>query len=352
MWSFLPRRARDVVRRGTVLALLLAAGCVAESGETESASQDELTANSDAAKVLVYSNNVENMIFDWKDLTYYMKTQPKRPDLFFVQQMTDAARLGEMTKAMSTILGATYAGRVAEDNPTNHRQGSEVSPSPTVTTGIIYRTARFAFVSQETWFPFGAPDATTGATDCTVRHESSAYETIKLTLHDKVAGHDITVVSLRHPTGSPCPAENVADIDAHLPSSRSLTIVGGDFNDDPTATNAKGDCWYRSMVGKLNACAGAPNLHFSDPLYDDCAGDMTCVQKRQGIDHIFGRNHDTTPARTDTYGRVSFAEGNDANSAVKGSDGLSNTTAVNGFDDVTSDYSQHQARTAYFYYAK
>src|SRR6185436_14097559 len=102
---------------------------------------------------------------------FYMKTHGTAPDVFLVQQMTDRDRLDEMTHAMTKILGVSYAGRVAQEHPTNHRQGTEVSPRPTVTTGIIYRAARFTVRSQEAWFPFGARDST-GASDCTIRHKS------------------------------------------------------------------------------------------------------------------------------------------------------------------------------------
>ena len=334
------------------LSLFLAAGCAADASDAEASATDEaaLSTNSDARKVLVYSNNVENMIFDWKDLLYYMRTRPSRPDIFLVQQMTSRARLDEMTKAMTSVLGVAYAGRVAQDNPTNLRQSTEVSPRPTVTTGIIFRAARFDVLSEETWFPLGASDPATGATDCSVRHASSAYQTIKLRLRDKVANRNLTVVSLRHPTGSPCPAANIADIEAHLHAQEDLSLVGGDFNDNPTGTKVNGTCWYRSMVGRMTACAGSPDLRFADPLYDDCAGNMTCVQSRQGIDFIFGRNGAATPARTSDYQRATFAEGNAANIKVTGTDGLSNTVAADRFDDVSSDYSQHTARSAFFWY--
>jgi hypothetical protein len=216
--------------------------CAADASDTEASGTDEaaISSNADARKVLVYSNNVENMLFDWKDLLSYMKTQASRPDIFLVQQMTDRAHLDEMTKAMTNVLGASYSGRVAQDHPTNLRQGTEVNPRPTVTTGIIFRSARFTVLSEEVWFPFGGPNATTGAPDCTVRHASSSYQTIKLRLHDKVAARNLTVVSLRHPTGTPCAAENIADIDSQLPANEDLSIVGGDFNDNPTETKVNG----------------------------------------------------------------------------------------------------------------
>jgi ABC-type oligopeptide transport system substrate-binding subunit len=140
----LERTSRLVVLGLCVSALsALATGCAADASETET--------NADAHKVLVYSNNVENMIFDWKDLLSYMKTQASRPDIFLVQQMTDRAHLDEMTTAMTNVLGVSYSGRVAQDHPTNLRQSTEVSPRPTVTTGIIFRGARFSVLSEELW---------------------------------------------------------------------------------------------------------------------------------------------------------------------------------------------------------
>jgi hypothetical protein len=150
----LERTSRLVVLGLCVSALsALATGCAADASETETSGTNEaaISSNADAHKVLVYSNNVENMIFDWKDLLSYMKTQASRPDIFLVQQMTDRAHLDEMTTAMTNVLGVSYSGRVAQDHPTNLRQSTEVSPRPTVTTGIIFRGARFSVLSEELW---------------------------------------------------------------------------------------------------------------------------------------------------------------------------------------------------------
>ena len=66
-----------------------------------------------------------------------------------------------------------------------HRFQGEVIPKPTVTTGVVWRAARFEKLSQETWFPWGTKKD--GVHTCDFRASHSGYETIRVTLHDELA---------------------------------------------------------------------------------------------------------------------------------------------------------------------
>src|SRR5687768_14117239 len=71
----------------------------------ESESESELRTNRNADRLVVWSNNIENMIFDWKDLVHAMSEQELRPDIFLVQQITDREEMNQLTAFMSRRLG-------------------------------------------------------------------------------------------------------------------------------------------------------------------------------------------------------------------------------------------------------
>jgi hypothetical protein len=303
-----------------------------------------LRSNSDPSKVLVYSNNVENMIFDWKDLIHYMAAQPERPDIFLVQQAVNPERLEEMLSYMQSTLGVAYGGRLAQSDPTDHRSNSDVIPKPPSTTAIIFRKARFDVLAVERWQPWGTGSEKLGTADCSVRQDNSGYEVLKLRLHDARAGKNLDVVSLRLPTASDCAEKNVPDLVSHL--SAPLQIIGGDFNERGVNDNGAYECWYKAAVAGLPACSGETNFRFADPMRDFCTT-ATCVQKQYGIDYIFGRRSDGAPVKTSGFSRVSKDE---ASAADPGADNRSNTIATSGFNDVSTDYSTHPAHYAYFSY--
>jgi hypothetical protein len=335
-----------------VIASVLAGGCVIgiedladdEDLLLEGKARKDLKSNSDPSRILVYSNNVENMIFDWKDLIHYMASRPERPDIFLVQQAVNAERLDEMLSVMQSTLGVAYGGRIAQASPTHTRLNDDVTPKPASTTAIIFRKARFDVLAVERWQPWGVGSETAGTADCSVRQDNSGYEVLKLRLRDVIAEKNLDVVSLRLWTANDCAEKNVPDIVGHL--SAPLQIVGGDFNE----TGAKADggyaCWYKSAVAGLPACDGDTKFRFADPMRDFCTT-AACVQNQYGIDYIFGRRGDGSPVGTSGFSRVGKAE---ADAADPGEDNRSNTAASSGFNDVTSEYSTHPAHHAYFSY--
>ncbi|MBI2395761.1 MAG: hypothetical protein HYV09_39720 [Deltaproteobacteria bacterium] len=309
--------------------------------------------------VVVYSNNIENMIFDWKDLVHYMARDKRNPDLFLVQQMTNKKRLDELLAFMTATLGEKYAGIVAQDDPTHDRFGDEVKPNPPVTTGVIWRAARFDYLSHETWFPWGR--AVDGVHTCDGRTPNSGYQTIRVRLQDTLAKKKVAVASLRHWTWMDCSQQNMIEmIDgvATGPGAHAampdfpLQIVGGDFNGPAFDDGGDYRCWYRVTNHALGgaACAGHANLGFADPLYEECKGATACVRADSGIDFIFGRTTGGKPARSADFRVITYAAGDDADKAATGSDSLSNRVATHGFDDVNSNYSGHRARRAIFFY--
>ncbi len=313
-----------------------------------------------ASSVLVYSVNIENMIFDWKDLVHVMERDARNVDVLLVQQMTDKKRLDELADFMSARLGEKYAGVVAQNNPTDQRFQGEVTPRPTVTTGVIWRAARFRYLSHESWFPFGDRDGMGGHT-CATRAPHSGYETIRVRLEDTLAKKEVAAASLRHWTWMDCSLVNMLEMvdgqktgaSAHAPMPDvGLQLVGGDFNGPAFDSGGDYKCWYRVMVAGLGGemCASHPNLGFADPVYDKCKGDKACVSAESNIDFVFGRIQGGKPARTAGYNLITYADGDAADKAVTGSDQLSNRIGTHGFNDVTSNYSEHRARRALFFY--
>lgn len=316
-----------------------------------------LRTNSDPNRIVVVSNNIENMIFDWKDLVFHMETSALRPDVFLVQQVSDKAELDRLIAFMGQRLGVDYDGVVAQDVPSDHRFGGEVLPRPRVTTGVIWRAARFSLVKQQSWMPFGRGFRDQPKT-CSARSNHSGYETLRVKLHDDVADEDIVAVSLRNWTWHPCSAKNMKlivdgeDDHAGLGARSALHIVGGDFNDRVFAEGGGYACWYRQMNGDLGpgGCADDVDHGFTDPLYVACDGDVACMRRRGGIDSLFVRRSDGVRARADHFDIVSYDDGDRAHRAVAGRDGASNRRARDGYDDVASRYSGHRARVAYVYY--
>lgn len=353
------------MKRSALLVMLLSA-CGSEADLDLAAPNvdvEELRTNSDPNRIVVYSNNIENMIFDWKDLVHEMEEAPLRPDIFLVQQLTSRAEMEQLIAFMERRLGVNYEGVVAQNVPDDHRFGGEVLPRPRVTTGVIYRARRFDLVTKDTWHPFGKGFAGQQHS-CDERTNHSGYETLRVKLHDKRANEDVVAVSLRHWTWHACSAKNTKEIveghnvggdgpNAHpgLGSGAALHIVGGDFNDRIFDADGSYSCWYRRMNGELggtDGCSG--DFNFTDPLFDHCNGDKSCVRDRAGIDSLFVRRGDGGRARTDHFDVISFDQAHRASVRATGGDAISNTRKHDGYRDVAGRYSGHQARRAYVYY--
>lgn len=360
-------------RRLHALALLCGAltlGCGAADLDTLEAAADDLEVstheaalrtNKEPDRLVVYSNNVENLIFDWKDLVHYMAEEPLRPDLFLVQQMSDREGMDRLTGFMSRRLGVKYEGVVAQAKPTDTRFQGQVLPKPPVTTGIVFRSARFDLVSKDTWFPWGKGFKNQPQT-CGARSDRSGYETIRVKLFDKIAKKHVIVVSLRHWTWHPCSTKNIFEIaegedsgpNAHpgLGAHAALHIVGGDFNDRAVDPDGGYACWYREMNRHVggDSCSGKSTPGFTDPLFESCDGKKSCVRERGGIDYIFARRPDGVKVRTAGFDIVSAEAAHRASVRSTGGDGRSNIKSRDGFNDAGPMYSQHRARRAYVFY--
>lgn len=326
-----------------------------------------LRENDDPDWLVVWTNNIENMLYDWKDLVHEMEVDERAPDLFLVQQLSGQQELDRLVAFMERRLGVDYTGVVAQPDPTHDRFGAQVLPRPGVTTGIVFRTARFEARTQDGWFPFG-----TGfdgqAQRCDRRTTNSGYETLRLRLHDRIADKDVVAVSLRHWTWHPCSTKNLQDIvDGSVDDSddgdarnrhagfgqrAALHLIGGDFNDRVDGQGGGLACWYRMMNRDVPAgrCSTTRDLGFTDPLWQACDGDVACVQRRGGIDWLFARRSDGAPVRTRHFDIVSWGDAEAASVAATGGDGPSNTRARQGYDDVGDRYSGHRARKAWISY--
>lgn len=330
-----------------------------DGGDVEDASDGALPTDPKGNSVLFYSNNIENMLFDWKDLVHVMARDKRKVDVFLVQQLTNKKRVDELAAYMSNRLGEEYIGIVAQNVPTHLRFAADVTPKPTVTTGVIWRAQRFDYLSHQTWFPWGTK--LDSEHTCDSRTSNSGYETIRVMLQDKWAQKQLAAVSLRHWTWRDCSEKNMIEMsdgqasgpNAHAPMPDvALQVVGGDFNGKAFEADGAYKCWYRVTVAGLSGsvCANHPNLGFADALYDKCQGNASCVENSSGIDFVFGRRAGGVPAGTAGFDVVGFPDGDAADVAETGGDKPSNHVGSHGFDDVTSNYSQHRARRAVFVY--
>ncbi|MFN7133442.1 MAG: hypothetical protein ACK4N5_15285 [Myxococcales bacterium] len=351
------------------LALLATASCGEGELDVEaevddvtlSSEESELRTNTNPNRLVVYSNNIENMLFDWKDLVHAMGRHELKPDIFLVQQLSGREELQRLTSFMGQRLRADYTGVVAQNRPADERFSPDVRPKPKVTTGVVWRSSRFELVRQDSWMPFGR-GFKNQRQSCDERSWHSGYETIRVKLFDRLAKKHVVVMSLRHWTWEPCSTKNVLEIvngfdggpndHAGLGRHSDLHIVGGDFNDNVVDGDGDYKCWYRQMVRGLGAssCAKNVDLGFTDPLFEACDGERSCVRRRGGIDSLFVRRPDGKPVRTEKFDVVSFEDGHRASVASTGGDGPSNVKSRDGYDDVADRYSGHQARRAHVFY--
>jgi hypothetical protein len=325
-----------------------------------SSTEAELRSNQSAEKLVVYSVNIENMLFDWKDLVHEMAEHELRPDVVMVQQMTNRNEMDRMVGFMQRRLGVGYTGIVAQANPDDHRFHGEITPRPKVTTGIIFRTSRFDLTGRESWMPWGH-GFPGGRYTCDERSNNSGYESLKAKLFDRIAQKHLTLVSLRHWTWHSCSSKNALEIvngqggsgpNEHSPLNGALQVVAGDFNEDIFEADGSYKCWYRQLNRGLpeGMCERDVNLGFSDPAFQECHGDKGCMRNSNGIDWIFARRGDGLAARTDHYLEVSYDRAHHASVSSTGGDGQSNFRAADGYNDQGHDYSQHRARRAWIYY--
>lgn len=355
------------MRRHTMAAIaagILAAAAFATipavAGETtgEAAARTEATAtvraaaNNDPDFVVVYNNNVENLPTvnltcpgDWQDLVYYLQLAPLKPDIFTIQQISNQAQLNSYTDRLSSALGERYVGVIAQRTPSTILRGKCGEPKYYQTNAVIFRAARFTDqgLGHRTW---QAQSDETG--DC-ANNDQARTIAVKVRLHDKIAGRDLTVASVHWPTGRsggpPCARSNANELAAELTEDGyggSLLISGGDHNFSDIDWGAQGDpfrAWFRSMSGDLGG-----RHNFRDAGYDGCSGSKSCLSNNWTINHsrridfIFAKRTAGGLPNVTNFHTVTFNEGDAADEEVTGT------------DRGDRDYSDHRAVRAHIYY--
>lgn len=208
-----------------------------------SPAQAAQTTNTDPGFLVVYDNNTENMIpalcegNDFEKLFTYIKAQPKSPDLFTVQQISNQTKLNAFTKRMSDELPGTYAGVIAIANPNSADLGSGTCNKNQQTNAVIYRTDRFTAGTTIRWRADAPEDKTGPCRNLTASTFQDRVENVAVRLTDNVTNKNVTVASIHWPTTDPwngpdCADENITearDRTAEL-GTAALTILGGDTN--------------------------------------------------------------------------------------------------------------------------
>lgn len=304
-------------------------------------------ANNDPAFVQVYDNNLENLPTvdlacpgDWQDLAYYLKRAPLKPDVFTVQQISNRTQLNTYLARLSSDLGETYAGVIADAAPAamNSPCGA---PKDHQTNAVIYRTARFTNLGLDnaTW------QAQSDESGACANNDQARTKAVKVRLHDKIANKDLTVASVHWPTsasgGPPCAESNAQETATELTEDGyggSLLIFGGDLNYSDVSGGVFRP-WYRLLNGDLGGSLG-----YRDVGYAGCAGDLSCLASNwtiggdRRIDFLFARRPSGALPTVSAFHTVTFDEGDAADKAETGS------------DREDRNYSDHRAVSARVYY--
>ena len=261
--------------------------------------------NSSPDYLVVYNNNIENMLpaadcegGDWNKLFRYIKAQAKSPDIFVVQQISNAAQLKALTTRMTNELAGTYAGVIAIASPGsmgyNGYCGGKKNQQ---TNAVIYRTDRFTYEATTRWRS-DAPDnwkAGTGGCrnlDDTPTSQDRVHN-VAVRLYDRVAKQRVTAASIHWPTnswfGPKCAAENMKEANSAVDSlGGTLKIVAGDAN---TSKGTEG--WWND----------ARDFGFRDPIAETCPSsgcpDSTSTLGKRRIDFLLVKSgHGFSGAKT------------------------------------------------------
>ncbi|MGH8876898.1 MAG: hypothetical protein ACRD0P_06100 [Stackebrandtia sp.] len=274
-------------RFGFVLIGLIAAAVTVAAGSTFAAQAE---ANSPADHLVVYDNNIENMLpkdcygDDFNLLISYIKEQPESPDIFTVQQISNTSQLDAFTKRLSDELPGSYAGEIAIGDPGSMGYTSRCGKLKNQqTNAVIYRSDRFSLQDDTRW----RSDAPDNGGPCRnlepTETSQDRVHNIAVRLHDTVADKDVSVASIHWPTGKwdgpDCAAENMSEAnDAFGRLGGGLRILGGDANTTP---GTKG--WWNDAV----------DYGFTDPIAELC-GTPHCPDEhntsdKNRIDYLFAK---------------------------------------------------------------
>ncbi|MCY1057585.1 hypothetical protein [Nannocystis sp. SCPEA4] len=308
--------------------------------------------NDDPAFIQVYVNNIENLKIqgeqcpgDWTDLIAYMKSIEPSPDLFLVQQISDAAQLDTLVARMTDEMPGIFEGIIADADP-----WTQLSPcgkeKEKQTNAIIIRQGRFATVGEKhVWQSWVNKDG-----EC-VRNHQARTRNVMIKLHDKIADRDITVASMHWATAQgdgpdpACAKANVLEVDQKLHKKGfggDLVIFGGDFNEPDRKDNGDLRPWY----AEANGDAGGA-LNYRDPIYRACktgGGLQACLDDNwtiggeRRIDMLFAQDGQGCRARSRRAHTITF---NEAEAAA---------VDLTGDSDPNLNYSEHRGVRAEFYY--
>lgn len=352
-----------------VAALALSAvacGPADESGMAEELTADDtsVAVNDDASKILIYTNNVENLptsnvaasdgstcAGDWQDLIYYMKKMGGAPDIFLVQQISNEEQLNtKLLAKMRELLGVEYGAVIAEQSPA-YWAPSDCEAKHYQTNAIVYRKARFSYVA-------GSKQTFRSVVDqngqC-VTADAARYVNVAIKLQDKKqpwnGGYkEIAVASVHWPVVDGCGVTNAVKTDIIVKSytGAQMYVWGGDINLPELNTPKDNTSGYKSWYVRTNGALGDPaTLGYVDPVYTGCdvrTGDDTSL-KQCLIDNAtmkFGSRYDFLFAKYKSGykgGAVPTAEPRTVSFDMAGEASVQAT----GADNRDLGYSMHRA---------
>lgn len=287
---------------------------------------------------MVLNANVENLPTtsdgcpgDWRDLFYYLELQPNKPDIVFLQQVTDIAQLQQIVGYMTLRLGRVYSGVIAENDPTpfNSPCGAQKARQ---TNAIVWATDRLTPASApSTWQSWKRNADGVCVRDALSRTRSIAMALLDLQANEQISAASIHWSTRNGPGSDPaCAQANATETDQKLrtlhPDAATL-IFGGDKNEPDLSDHSTSGTflpWYVSMNTSLGGTVG-----FVDPIYETCSGVRSCLLSdwtfranngnRRRIDFLFaarpGGGLEILNAHT-----ITFNQANAADLEVTGSD--------------------------------
>ena len=264
------------VRRKIMVAVLTMGAAAALAGRPMVA--EAVTVNNDPTQLVVYNNNIENMVTctgnDYKRLLDYMRSQPKAPDLFVVQQVSNQAKLDELIREMNARLPGPYTGRLALSSTGSLRYtGACSSLKNHQTNAVIWRAARFGTTVGQCGVAVRRPEQQAAQLllsdpDCVNLYydrngnSQDRVANVAVRLYDPLAQKHVTVASIHWPTsdwgGPDCADENMREASDEVDGlgGSSLKIVAGDAN--TTVGSADGGTTLMTTATRIRSATGVP----------------------------------------------------------------------------------------------
>lgn len=354
------------------LFFLAACGPADDVGaEDATTTTDPVGVNGDAARILVYTNNVENLPTsklgagdgptcpgDWQDLYYWIQQSGVAPDLFLVQQISDATQLDQkLLPKMKELFGVDYGSIIAEQSPA-YWAASDCSGKHYQTNAIVYRKGRFSYVSgsKQTFRAVVSENGSCKTSDV------PRYLNVAAKFEDKLQPFgngfkEIAVASVHFPVVDGCGVTNAVKTDIMLMSytGAQMYVWGGDVNLPELDTPGQATSGYKGWYTKSNAALGeAGNLGYRDPVYEQCdaqtgdeAGLKGCLIANATMK--FGSRYDYLMAKYKAGYKGEPVRSSDARTVAFDAAGKADAAAT-GSDNAELGYSMHRAVGAYLYW--